>query len=150
MTLLRPDGGGEPAASAPLGGLLGVPVWLLIVAGGSMLTCGGIEPGSTRSRPMRAYTRLMVGYGTGWVLTARVGLLVAWRGGSAGGEVWVGYQAARVPGLRRIVDRVRSGTGGLGIRRSRRPLNGKDETCAMYGPTGSSASSTGTRPLRLN
>ncbi|MEU6241744.1 hypothetical protein [Streptomyces sp. NPDC047024] len=80
-------------AAAPLGRLLGVPVWLLVVSGVAQLTCGGIEIGYTRSRSMRTYTRLMVGYDSGWVLTALVGLLMAWRGGTAGGEVWVGYQA---------------------------------------------------------
>ncbi|MBJ7907299.1 hypothetical protein IF655_28830 [Streptomyces sp. DSM 110735] len=80
------------AAAAPLGRLLGVPVWLLLVSGVALLICGGIELGCTRSRSMRTYTRLMIAYDTGWVLTALVGFLVAWRGGSAGGEVWVGYQ----------------------------------------------------------
>ncbi len=41
---------------------------------------------------MRTYTRLMIGYDSGWVLAALAGLLVAWRGGGAGGEVWMGYQ----------------------------------------------------------
>ncbi|WP_018548883.1 hypothetical protein [Streptomyces sp. LaPpAH-108] len=80
-------------AAAPLGRLLGTPIWLLTVSGAALLICGGVELGCTRSRSMRTYTRLMVAYDTGWVLTALVGFLVAWRGGGAGGEVWVGYQA---------------------------------------------------------
>ncbi|MFD8912717.1 hypothetical protein [Streptomyces sp. NPDC059575] len=80
-------------AAAPLGRLLGVPVWLMAVSGVALLICGGAEIGCTSSRSMRTYTRLMVAYDGGWVLTALVGLLMAWRGGSAGGEVWVGYQA---------------------------------------------------------
>lgn len=46
------------------------------------------------SRPIRTYMRLMVAYDSGWVLTALVGLLMAWRDASAGGEVWIGYQTA--------------------------------------------------------
>ncbi|NEE30531.1 hypothetical protein G3M53_34440, partial [Streptomyces sp. SID7982] len=35
---------------------------------------------------------LMIGYDACWVLAALVGLLMAWRGSTAGGEVWRGYQ----------------------------------------------------------
>ncbi|MFI1757990.1 hypothetical protein [Streptomyces sp. NPDC020571] len=42
----------------------------------------------------RTYMRLMVAYDSGWVLATLAGLLMAWRGSSAGGEVWVGYQTA--------------------------------------------------------
>ncbi|WP_051741441.1 hypothetical protein [Streptomyces xylophagus] len=80
--------------SAPLGRLLGVPVWLMVVAGVTLLIGGGIEIGYVRSRSMRTYTRLMVAYDSGWVLTALAGVLMAWQGGTAGGEVWIGYQAA--------------------------------------------------------
>ncbi|MFJ8728688.1 hypothetical protein [Streptomyces bauhiniae] len=78
--------------AAPLGRLLGVPAWLMVVSGLALLIGGGIEIGYTRSRSMRTYTRLMVAYDTGWVLTALTGLMMAWQGGSAGGEVWMGYQ----------------------------------------------------------
>ncbi|MEW2132944.1 hypothetical protein [Streptomyces sp. NPDC005435] len=80
-------------ATAPLGRLLGVPVWLPAVSGAALLIGGGVEIGCIRSRSARTYTRLMVAYDSGWVLTAGLGLLMAWRGGDAGGEVWVGYQA---------------------------------------------------------
>ncbi|MEU6590496.1 hypothetical protein ABZ923_14955 [Streptomyces sp. NPDC046881] len=82
------------AGAAPLGRLLGVPVWLMVVSGVALLIGGAIELGYTRSRSMRTYTQLMVGYDSGWVLAALVGLLMAWRGSSAGGELWIGYQAA--------------------------------------------------------
>ncbi|MFE2944079.1 hypothetical protein ACFXKG_34310 [Streptomyces sp. NPDC059255] len=82
------------AGAAPLGRLLGTPAWLMVVSGMALLIGGGIEIGYTRSRSMRTYTRLMVGYDSGWVLTALVGALMAWQGGSAGGEVWIGYQTA--------------------------------------------------------
>ncbi|MFS4091362.1 hypothetical protein [Streptomyces sp. AF1A] len=36
----------------------------------------------------------MVAYDSGCVLTALVGALIAWQGGSVGGEVWIGYQTA--------------------------------------------------------
>ncbi|MFD9412061.1 hypothetical protein ACFWBN_34325 [Streptomyces sp. NPDC059989] len=80
------------AGAAPLGRLLGAPVWLMVVSGVALLIGGGIEIGYTRSRSMRTYTQLMVAYDSGWVLAALVGLLMAWRGSSAGGEVWIGYQ----------------------------------------------------------
>ncbi|MFJ5308387.1 hypothetical protein [Streptomyces sp. NPDC088350] len=80
--------------SAPLGQLLGVPAWLMVVSGVTLLIGGGIEIGYVRSRPLRTYTRLMVAYDSGWVLTALAGVLMAWRGGTAGGEVWIGYQTA--------------------------------------------------------
>ncbi|MFG2629814.1 hypothetical protein [Streptomyces sp. NPDC048473] len=80
--------------AAPLGHLLGVPAWLMVVSGVALLIGGGIEIGHVRSRPMRTYTRLMVAYDSGWVLAALAGLLMAWQGSSAGGEVWIGYQTA--------------------------------------------------------
>ncbi|TGN82585.1 hypothetical protein E5082_18315 [Streptomyces griseoluteus] len=79
---------------APLGRLLGTPAWLMVVSGVTLLIGGGIEIGYTRSRSMCTYTRLMVAYDSGWVLTALVGALMAWQGSSAGGEVWIGYQTA--------------------------------------------------------
>ncbi|MDA4888528.1 hypothetical protein PFZ55_16705 [Streptomyces sp. MS2A] len=82
------------ACAAPLSRLLGTPTWLMVVSGVALLISGGIETGCTRSRSMRTYTRLMVAYDSGWVLTALVGALMAWQGGSAGGEVWIGYQTA--------------------------------------------------------
>ncbi|MFI8350066.1 hypothetical protein [Streptomyces sp. NPDC085596] len=82
------------AGAAPLGRLLDTPAWLMVVSGGALLIGGGIEIGYTRSRSMRTYTRLMVAYDSGWLLTALVGALMAWQGSSAGGEVWIGYQTA--------------------------------------------------------
>ncbi|MFJ3663698.1 hypothetical protein ACIPPM_24945 [Streptomyces sp. NPDC090119] len=81
------------AGAAPLGRLLGTSTWLMAVAGVVLLVGGVVEIGYTRSRSMRTYTRLMIAYDSGWVLTALIGALIAWRGGSAGGEVWIGYQA---------------------------------------------------------
>ncbi|MEU7989482.1 hypothetical protein AB0B56_31915 [Streptosporangium canum] len=80
--------------AARLGDLLGVPSWLMAVSGVALLIGGGIEIGYVRSRPMRTYTRLMVAYDSGWVLATLAGLLMAWRGSGAGGEVWIGYQTA--------------------------------------------------------
>ncbi|MEU9622396.1 hypothetical protein [Streptomyces sp. NPDC048155] len=80
--------------AAPLGRLLGVPAWLMIVSGVALLIGGGIEIGCARSRPMRTCMRLMAAYDGGWVLAALAGLLIAWQGGSAGGEVWIVYQTA--------------------------------------------------------
>ncbi|MER5556865.1 hypothetical protein ABT001_35360 [Streptomyces sp. NPDC002793] len=80
--------------AAPLGRLLGVPAWLMVVSGVALLIGGGIEIGYVRSRPMRTYMRLMVAYDSGWVLAALAGLLMEWQGSSAGGEVWIGYQTA--------------------------------------------------------
>lgn len=82
------------ADAAPLGRLLGAPVWLMAVSGVALLIGGGIGIGYTRSRSMRTYRRLMVAYDSGWVLAALAGLLMARQGSSAGGEVWMGYQAA--------------------------------------------------------
>ncbi|MEU4728313.1 hypothetical protein [Streptomyces sp. NPDC023588] len=80
--------------ASALGELLGVSAWLMVASGVALLIGGGIELRYVRRRPFRTHVRLMVAYDTGWVLTALVGLLVAWRDGSAGGEVWVGYQTA--------------------------------------------------------
>ncbi|MGW2466868.1 hypothetical protein [Streptomyces bauhiniae] len=82
------------AAAAPLGRWLGTPAWLMVVSGLALLIGGGIELGYTRSRSMRTYTQLMIAYDAGWVLAALAGLLMAWQGSSAGGEVWMGYQTA--------------------------------------------------------
>ncbi|MFC8290542.1 hypothetical protein ACFUJ0_06595 [Streptomyces sp. NPDC057242] len=77
-----------------LGDLLGVSAWLMTVSGIALLIGGGIEIKFVRIRLIRTYMRLMVAYDGGWVLTALVGLLMAWQDGSAGGEVWIGYQTA--------------------------------------------------------
>ncbi|WP_405715192.1 MULTISPECIES: hypothetical protein [unclassified Streptomyces] len=82
------------AGAAPLGRLLGVPAWLMAVSGLALLVGGGIEIRYARRRPLRTYLRLMAAYDSGWVLTAAAGLLLAWQGNSAGGEVWIGYQTA--------------------------------------------------------
>ncbi|MEU6815618.1 hypothetical protein [Streptomyces sp. NPDC046860] len=82
------------AGAAPLGRSLGTPVWLMVAAGMALLTGGGIEIAYTRSRSPRTYTRLMIAYDTGWVLTALTGFLLARQGNSAGGEVYMGYQTA--------------------------------------------------------
>lgn len=82
------------AGAAPLGRLLGTPAWLMAVAGVGLLIGGGVGIGCTRSRSQRTYVRLMVAYDSGWALATLTGLLLAWRGGTAGGEVWMGYQAA--------------------------------------------------------
>ncbi|MEU9762588.1 hypothetical protein AB0D98_23220 [Streptomyces sp. NPDC047987] len=82
------------AGAGPLGRLLGAPVWLMVSSGVALLIGGGIAIGYTRSRSMRTYTQLMVAYDGGWVLAALAGLLMAWQGSSAGGEVWIGYQTA--------------------------------------------------------
>ncbi|MCX4800031.1 MULTISPECIES: hypothetical protein [unclassified Streptomyces] len=82
------------AGAAPFGRLLGTPAWLMAVSGVALLIGGGIEIKYTRSRSMRTYTQLMIAYDSGWVLAALAGLLMAWRGSSAGGEVWMGYQTA--------------------------------------------------------
>lgn len=81
------------AGAAPLGRLLGTPAWLMVVSGVALLIGGGIEIRYTRSRSMRTYTQLMIAYDSGWVLAALTGLLMAWQGSGAGGEVWMGYQA---------------------------------------------------------
>ncbi|MDW6062938.1 hypothetical protein SAZ11_39190 [Streptomyces sp. FXJ1.4098] len=80
--------------AARLGDWLGVSGWLMVVSGVALLIGGGVEIRYVRSRPMSTYTRLMVAYDSGWVLAALVGLLMAWRGSGAGGEVWIGYQTA--------------------------------------------------------
>lgn len=80
--------------AARLGHLLGVSAWLMVISGVALLIGGGIEIRYVRSRPLPTYTRLMVAYDGGWVLAALAGLLTAWRGSSAGGEVWIGYQTA--------------------------------------------------------
>ncbi|OWA10884.1 hypothetical protein B9W68_13600 [Streptomyces sp. CS227] len=87
------------AGAVPLARLVGAPVWLMAVAGLVLLIGGGVELAYTGSRSMRTYTRLMIGYDSGWVLAALAGLLVAWRGGGAGGEVWMGYQVGAQAGF---------------------------------------------------
>ncbi|WP_436735839.1 hypothetical protein [Streptomyces sp. BBFR102] len=77
-----------------LGELLGVSAWLMVVSGVALLIGGGAEITFARSRPVRTCVWLMVVYDSGWVLTALAGLLTARQGGSAGGEVWIGYQTA--------------------------------------------------------
>ncbi|MFF2554141.1 hypothetical protein ACFVUS_24295 [Nocardia sp. NPDC058058] len=85
-------GVGALGGASTLGRLLGVPVWMLVVAGGALVIGGGVEIRYVTRRPARRYTALMVAYDSGWVLAASAGLLLAWQGAGFGGEVWVGYQ----------------------------------------------------------
>ncbi|MDF5759414.1 hypothetical protein [Spongiactinospora sp. TRM90649] len=77
-----------------LGDLLGVPAWLMIASGAALLGGGGIEIMYVHRRTARTYMRLMVAYDSAWILVTLGGLLMTWRGGAAGGELWVGYQTA--------------------------------------------------------
>ncbi|MBZ4322931.1 hypothetical protein JNW98_26755 [Streptomyces sp. SCA2-4] len=79
-------------AASGTGDLLGVPAWLPAATGAALLIGGGIEIAYVRRRPLPAFLRLMITYDGGWALATLAGLLVAWRGGTAGGEVWLGYQ----------------------------------------------------------
>jgi hypothetical protein len=78
--------------AAPLGDLLGVETWLMAVCAVALLAGGASELAWRRRRPAAVYLRLMIAYDSGWALAALAGGLVAWRGGTAGGEVWIGYQ----------------------------------------------------------
>lgn len=75
-----------------LGELLGVASWLMLLSGIALLIGGGVEIGYVRRRSTRTSTLLMAAYDGGWTVAAIVGLVIAWRGGDMGGEVWVGYQ----------------------------------------------------------
>ncbi|MFG3155210.1 hypothetical protein ACGF7W_24525 [Streptomyces sp. NPDC048219] len=68
--------------------------WLMVLSGAALLVGGGAEIRCLNRRTQRTYMRLMIAYDGGWVLATLAGLLTAWRGSGAGGEVWVGYQAA--------------------------------------------------------
>ncbi|MBC2878995.1 hypothetical protein H7K43_28785 [Streptomyces sp. TYQ1024] len=77
-----------------LDGPLGTPSWLPVASGVVLLAGGGAELAYVRRRPLPGYLRLMIAYDGGWALATLAALLVAWRGGTAGGEIWLGYQAA--------------------------------------------------------
>ncbi|MFF2697717.1 hypothetical protein ACFYX8_31505 [Streptomyces cyaneofuscatus] len=77
--------------SAWLADLFGVEAWLVLVAGAALLIGGGIEVVYVRRRPMATCLRLMIGYDIGWAVASAVALVVAWQGGTAGGEIGVAY-----------------------------------------------------------
>ncbi|MER7011935.1 hypothetical protein ABT324_10955 [Saccharopolyspora sp. NPDC000359] len=79
--------------AAPLGELLGVPVWLVLVSGAALLVCAAVEISYVRRRSNSTYLRLMIGYDSGWLLATLAALLLVWSGATTGGEVWIGYQA---------------------------------------------------------
>lgn len=56
---------------------------------------------SSRARRLRSLVSALV-------LATLAGLLVAWMGGTAGGEVWVGYQTAAAPVLGALLAGARS------------------------------------------
>ncbi|MFE7478686.1 hypothetical protein [Streptomyces sp. NPDC057552] len=77
-----------------LGDPLGVPAWLMAVSGVALLIGGGIEIRYVRRRPMATCLRLMIAYDSGWVVASAAALVMAWRGSTAGGELWVAYLTA--------------------------------------------------------
>ncbi|MEV7893442.1 hypothetical protein [Streptomyces cyaneofuscatus] len=77
--------------SAWLDDLFGVEAWLVLIAGAALLIGGGIEVVYVRRRPMATCLRLMIGYDIGWAVASAVALVVAWQGGTAGGEIGVAY-----------------------------------------------------------
>ncbi|MGW6636887.1 hypothetical protein [Streptomyces cyaneofuscatus] len=77
--------------SAWLDDLFGVEAWLVLIAGAALLIGGGIEVVYVRRRPMATCLRLMIGYDIGWAVASAVALVMAWRGGTAGGEIGVAY-----------------------------------------------------------
>ncbi|WP_234017789.1 MULTISPECIES: hypothetical protein [unclassified Streptomyces] len=77
--------------SAWLADLFGVEAWLVLIAGAALLIGGGIEVVYVRRRPMATCLRLMIGYDIGWAVASAVALVVAWQGGTAGGEIGVAY-----------------------------------------------------------
>ncbi|MEU6579290.1 hypothetical protein [Nocardia sp. NPDC046763] len=79
-------------ASATLAHRLGVATWQMPVSGAALLIAGGIEITYLRRRPLRTYLRLMAAYDSGWVAATLIGVLLAFRGNSAAGVVWIGYQ----------------------------------------------------------
>ncbi|MFB7718902.1 hypothetical protein [Nocardia sp. NPDC056100] len=85
-------GAGALLGAGPLGDLLDVPVWLLIVAGVALMSGGAVEIRYVSKRPARVFTPFMVAYDSGWALTAIAGQVLARQGSSSGGEIWVGYQ----------------------------------------------------------
>ncbi|GAA2691355.1 hypothetical protein GCM10010400_65750 [Streptomyces aculeolatus] len=101
-------GAGYVAGHGWLGERLGVAGWLPVLAGVALLAGGAVELALVRRRAEGAYIRLMAGYDAGWLLATLAGLLVAWMGGSAGGEVWVGYQTAAAPVLGALLAGARS------------------------------------------
>ncbi|MGW1201794.1 hypothetical protein [Streptomyces cyaneofuscatus] len=77
--------------SAWLDDLFGVEAWLILIAGAALLIGGGIEVVYVRRRPMATCLRLMIAYDIGWAVASAVALVVAWQGGTAGGEIGVAY-----------------------------------------------------------
>ncbi|MGI5336187.1 hypothetical protein ACQEVS_01645 [Streptomyces sp. CA-181903] len=68
--------------------------------GGVALPAGaGVGLGCVRRRPLPVYQRLMIAYDGGWAPATLAALLVAWRGGTVGGEIWLGYQVTAPPVL---------------------------------------------------
>ncbi|GGY37382.1 hypothetical protein GCM10010363_17600 [Streptomyces omiyaensis] len=90
------DEGGHEAAPAAeqrgdgAGGQSG-PLGALVQPG--PVAVPGDELALLRRRPLRRHLPLVAAHDGGWALAAAAGALVARRGGGAGGEPWVGYQA---------------------------------------------------------
>ncbi|WP_018488665.1 MULTISPECIES: hypothetical protein [unclassified Streptomyces] len=81
------------AVSPAFGSLFGVPTWLMVVTGSAVLIGGSVEMAYAHRRPLATCVRLMFAYDIGWTAATAVALGVAWLGGTAGGEIWAGYQA---------------------------------------------------------
>lgn len=90
---------GYALAAAPIGGLLGVDVPLILITAGILLLSGLAEIRFARHRPVRPYVWYLVGYDSGWLALTALALILAGQGSSAGGELWFAYQALGSAGL---------------------------------------------------
>lgn len=79
-------------AAAPIGRLLGAEAPLIRTTAVVLLLSGVAEVVFARRRSAPRYVWYLVGYDSGWLLMTGAALLVARQGGSAGGELWFGYQ----------------------------------------------------------
>lgn len=80
-------------AVAPIGRMLGAAEPLILLSAVMLLLSGVAEIAFARRRAAAPQVWLLVGYDSAWLLVTALALILAGQGGSAGGELWFGFQA---------------------------------------------------------
>lgn len=80
-------------AVVPIGRMLGTAEPLILLSAVMLLLSGVAEIAFAKRRAAAPHVWLLVGYDSAWLMVTALALILAGQDGSAGGELWFGFQA---------------------------------------------------------